>query len=51
MTALKQNLEDAEVDRFSSIPGTEIVADVFTKQGSVRESLEEIVTRSKFRHA
>ena len=51
MVSLKQNLEDAEVDRFSWIPGTEIVADVFTKQGSARESLEEIVTRNEFRHA
>ena len=51
VASLKQNLEDAEVDRFSWIPGTEIVADVFTKQGSVRESLEEIVTRNEFRHA
>merc|ERR1711984_24161 len=49
--ALKQNLEDAEVDRFSWIPGMEIVADVFTKQGSERESLGEIVTRNVFRHA
>ena len=51
VASLKQNLEDAEVDRFSWIPGTEIVADVFTKQGSSRESLEEIVTRNEFRHA
>ena len=51
VAALKQNLEDAEVDRFSWIPGMEIVADVFTKQGSERESLEEIVTRNVFRHA
>ena len=51
VAALKQNLEDAEIDRFSWIPGTEIVADIFTKQGSVRESLEEIVTWNEFRHA
>ena len=51
VAALKQNLEDAEVDRFSWIPGTEIVADIFTKQGSVRKSLEEIVTWNEFRHA
>ena len=50
VAALKQNLEDGEVDRFSWIPGTEIVADIFTKQGSVRESLEEIVTWNEFRH-
>ena len=27
------------------------MADVFIKQGSVRESLDEIVTRNVFRHA
>ena len=51
MAALKQNLEDAEVQRFSWIPGNEIVADVFTKQGSERDSLEEIMSRNVFRHA
>ena len=51
VAALKQNLKDGEVDRFSWIAGTEIVADVFTKQGSERESLDEIVTRNVFRHA
>merc|ERR1712030_263516 len=44
VATLKQNLEDGEVDRFLWIAGTEIVADVFTKQGSERESLDEIVT-------
>jgi len=51
VAALKQNLEDGEVDRFSWIAGMEIVADVFTKQGSERESLDEIMTRNVFRHA
>ena len=51
IAALKQNLEDAEVDRFSWIPGNEIVADVFTKQGSDRDSLEEIMFKNIFRHA
>ena len=51
VAALKQNLEDGEVDRFSWIAGTEIVADVFTKQGSERESLNEIVSMNVFRHA
>ena len=51
MAALKQNLEDKEVDRFSWIPGTEIVADIFTKQGSVRKSLEEILIWNEFKHA
>ena len=51
VASLKQNLEDAEVERFSWIPGNEIVADVFTKQGSDRDSLEEIMSRNVFRHA
>ena len=51
IAALKQNLEDGEVRRFSWIAGTEIVADVFTKQGSERETLNEIVARNIFRHA
>ena len=36
---------------FSWIAGTEIVADVFTKQGSQREELEEIVKKNVFKHA
>ena len=51
IAALKQNLEDAEVQRFSWIPGNQIVADVFTKQGSDRESLDEIMSKNIFRHA
>ena len=51
VVALKQNLEDGEVDSFSWIAGTEIVADVFTKQGSQREVLDEIVTNNMFKHA
>ena len=51
MASLKQNLEDADVTRFSWIPGSEIVADALTKQGPPRESLEEIVVRNEFRHA
>ena len=51
VAALKQHLKDAEVDRYSWIPGNEIVADVFTKQGSDRDSLEEIMSRNVFRHA
>ena len=35
----------------SWIWGEEIVADVFTKQGSTREALEEIIKRNKFKHA
>ena len=51
VVSLRQNLEDADVDRFSWIPGSEIVADALTKQGPLRESLEEIVARNEFRHA
>ena len=51
VASLKQNLEDAEVESFSWIPGNEIVVDVFTKQGSDRDSLEEIMSRNVFRHA
>ena len=43
VAALKQSLEDGDVSRFSWITGVEIVADVFTKQGSERETLDEIM--------
>ena len=48
VAALKQNLEDGEVSRLSWIAGTEIAADVFTKQGSERETLDKIVLRNVF---
>merc|ERR1712105_492971 len=51
VASLKQNLEDGEVGSFAWIVGTEIVADVFTKQGSQREALDEIVLDNVFRHA
>ena len=51
IASLKQNLEDEEVQRFSWIPGNQIVADVFTKQGSDRDSLDEIMSKNIFRHA
>ena len=51
VASLKQNLEDGEVSRFSWIVGTEIVVDVFMKQGSEREALDEIMLRSVFKHA
>ena len=51
IASLKQNLEDAEVERFSWIPGNQIVADIFTKQGSDRVSLDEIMSKNVFRHA
>ena len=50
VAALKHNLEDGEVGHFAWITGTEIVADVFTKQGSQREALDEIVQDNIFRH-
>ena len=51
MASLKLNLEDGEVDRFSWIAGTEIVADELMKQGSEREVLSEIVEKNEFKHA
>ena len=51
LAALKQNLEDGEINIFSWIAGTEIVADVFTKQGSQREILDEIVLENVFTDA
>ena len=36
LAALKQNLEDGEMNSFSWIAGTKIVADIFMKQGSQR---------------
>merc|ERR1712105_249762 len=51
VASLKQNLEDGEVGSFAWIVGTEIVADVFTKQGSQREALDKIVLDNVFRYA
>ena len=51
IASLKQSLEDGDVDQFSWIEGKEIVADVFTKQGSKREALDEVVRENYFRHA
>ena len=51
VASLKQTLEDGEINSYSWIAGTEIVEDVFTKQGSQRESLDEIVLENVFRHA
>ena len=50
LVALKQNLEDGEVKSFSWITRTEIVADVFMKQGSQRDVLDEIVVYNMFKH-
>ena len=49
MTA--QMLEEGEISRYSWIEGKEIVADVFMKAGSTRESLDEITRENIFRHA
>ena len=51
IASLKQNLEDEEIAQFSWIPGSEIIADIFTKQGSEREALEEIMNKNVFRHS
>jgi hypothetical protein len=48
---LKQALEDGEIEQYSWIEGTEIVADVLTKQGSYKDSLDEIIKENRFRHA
>ena len=51
IASLKQNLEDEDIAQFSWIPGSEIIADIFTKQGSEREALEEITQKNVFRHS
>ena len=51
IACLKQNLEEGEVEQYSWISGNEIVADVFTKQGSEREVLDEILTKNEFRNS
>merc|ERR1712105_208923 len=51
VASLKQMLEDGEINSYSWIAGTDIVVDVFTKSGSQRESLDEIVLENVFRHA
>ena len=48
---LKQALEEGAVLGYSYIKGAEIVRDVFIKQGSKREGLEDIVLENKFKHA
>ena len=51
VASLKQSLEDGEISQFSWISGSEIVADVFTKQGSERAALEEILIENEFRNS
>ena len=51
MAYLKQALEEREIVGFLWIEGAEIVADVFTKQGSKWDTLEGIVRENKFKHA
>ena len=41
MAYLKQSLEEGEIMGYSWIQGEEIVADIFTKQGSTQDTLEE----------
>merc|ERR1712082_133041 len=48
---LKQSLEDEEVADYSWIQGEEIVADIFTKQGSKRAVLDEILVKNEFKNA
>ena len=47
---IKQALEEGEIPGYSWIQGEEIVAGVFTKQGSKRNALGEIMDHNKFRH-
>jgi len=42
---------EGEVQQYSWISGDEIVADIFTKQGSERSVLEEILSQNEFRHS
>ena len=51
IACLKQNLEEGEVEQYSWISGQEIVADVFTKQGSERKVLDEILTKNEFKNS
>jgi hypothetical protein len=44
-------MEDGDVEQYSWIEGKEIVADVFTKQGSKKEALDEIIKNNNFVHA
>ena len=51
IASLKQCLEEGEVEQYSWISGKEIVADIFTKQGSERSTLDEILSKNEFRHS
>ena len=51
IASLKQNLEDGEISQYSWISGHEIVADIFTKQGSERRVLEEILIENEFKNS
>ena len=48
---IKQSLEDKSVEQYSWIERKDIVEVVFTKEGSKREALEEIIRDNYFRHA
>ena len=47
---LKQALEEGKITGYSWIQENEIVADVFTKQGSKRDALGEIIEENRFKH-
>ena len=51
MAYFKQALEEGEIVGFSLIEGADIVADVFTKQNSKQDALDEIVRENMFKHA
>ena len=51
IASLKQSLEDGEISLFYWISGSAIVADIFTKQGSERGALEEILIDNEFRNS
>ena len=51
MAYIKQSLEDEEVTDYSWIQGEKIVADIFTKQGSKRAVLDDILVKNEFKHA
>ena len=48
---MKQKLENLEVDKYSWIDGTEIVADTFTMNSSKTKGLKEIIEENLFINA
>ena len=51
VNALWKRLEDEEVESFAWIEGKGTIADILTKQGSIRECLEEIIKEGRFENA